>query len=93
MQMAEVQVQHDRLTGTERDNLYFHNGIYVLQVQMQLITADDALKLTVKSSPCLLYTPVFSSASTICLFRHCSHSNIVFSASIQSSQNNKGYRR
>ena len=46
------------------------------------------IKLTVKSSLCLLYTPLSSSQ-----FRHCSHSNIVFSASIQSSQKSIGCRR
>ena len=74
-----------RLTGTEQDNCY---SIYAPQAQKQLIAADDALKLTIKSSLCLLYTP--HSTSNI---RLCSHSNIVFSASIQSSQNSRVCRR
>ena len=45
-------------------------------------------KLTTKSSLCLLYTPLSSSGS-----RHCPHSNVVFSASIQSSQNSRRCRR
>ena len=46
------------------------------------------IKLTTKSSLCLRHAPLSISQS-----RHCSHSNIVFSASIQSSQNSKRCRR
>ena len=46
------------------------------------------IKLTAKSSACLLHTPVSMSDS-----RHCSHSHSVLSASIQSSQNSRGCRR
>ena len=45
-------------------------------------------KLTTKHSRCLLNTPLSSSGS-----RHCSHSNIVFSASIQSRQNSRRCRK
>ena len=64
-----------------------NKNVYVPYLQMHLTAADDA-KLTVKSSLCLHYTPHSISSS-----RHCSHSNIVFSACIQSSQNGRGCRR
>ena len=63
-------------------------NIYVCATfEMHLIATDDA-KLTVKSSFCLHYAPHSISSS-----RHCSHSNIVFSACIQSSQNGRGCNR